>query len=146
MRESGYDLEPVFESPFVHIDFHTAVIGKDVKYLCEGCFNGCKNLRKIILSDSVDAIEWPIAKDAGLEYFEEDGLLFLGSENNLRLALVGCVDDYGADEVVIPAATKVIAANVDWPIYVKTLIHPDGTTVSVNENVTEATGDDALPF
>lgn len=60
-REYEHDLEAEFESPFVHLDFHTAVIGKDIKYLCEGCFNGCKNLKKIVLHDGIEAIENPIA-------------------------------------------------------------------------------------
>lgn len=145
-REYEWGLEREYESPFVHLDFHTAIIDKGIRHLCQGCFNGCKSLRKIILPHTIKTIEVPIATDTSIEYFEYNGLLILGSENNPRLALMGCVDDYAGDEVVIPSDTKVIADNIDWPIHVKTLIHPDGTTVSVNENVTEATGDDALPF
>ena len=145
-REYEWGLDREYESPFRHLDFHTAFIYEGIMHLCEGCFNGCKSLKKIILPHSIDTIELPIALDTSVEYFEDNGLLFLGSENNPRLALMGCVDDYAGDEVVIPSDTKVIADNIDWPIHVKTRIHPDGMTIHVNENVAEATGDDALPF
>ena len=145
-REYEWGLEREYESPFVHLDFHTAVIDKGIRHLCQGCFNGCKNLRKIILPHTIKAIETPIAVDTAVEYIEENGLLFLGSDNNPRLALMGCVEDYPGDEVVIPSDTKVIADNIDWPIHVKTLIYPDSTTIHVNEKDSEATGDEALPF
>lgn len=145
-REYEWGLEREYESPFVHLDFHTAVIGKGIRHLCQGCFNGCRNLRKIILPHTIEAIEAPIANDTAVEYFEENGLLFLGSENNPRLALMGYRDDFADEKVVIPADTKVVADNADWPVHVKTLIYPDGTKLSVNENATEATGNDAFPF
>lgn len=146
-REYEGGLEREYESQFVHLGFHTAVIDKGIRHLCQGCFNGCKNLRKIILPHTIEAIEAPIANDTAVEYFEENGLLFLGSETNPRLALMGSRDDFADEKVVIPAVTKVVADNIYWPLQVKELIYPDGTTILVNENVTEATGDaDALPF
>lgn len=146
-REYEEGMEREYESQFVHLDFHTAVIGKNIRHLCQGCFNGCKNLRKIILPHTIEAIEAPIANNTAVEYFEENGLLFLGSETNPRLALMGSRDDFADEKVVIPADTKVVADNIYWPLQVKELIYPDGTTILVNENVTEATGDgDALPF
>lgn len=60
IKDNDFDIWPEYESPFVHLDFHTAIIGKDIKYLCQGCFNGCENLERIILHDGIEVIEHPI--------------------------------------------------------------------------------------
>lgn len=111
VKDNDFDISPEYESPFVHIDFHTAVIGKDLKYLCQGCFNGCKSLKKIILHDGIEAIETPIARDTAVEYFTENGLQYLGTGTNLRFALVGCNEDFDADRIVAPKDSVVVALN-----------------------------------
>lgn len=147
--DDGYDcLAPEYNSPFVHLKFHKVLIGNNIHYLCKGCFNGCRELKKIVLSESVEVIEYPIANDTAIEYFNDDDLLFLGTENNPRHALMGCVDDYKSDRIIVPASTKVVAENIRWPQQVKEIHFSDGRIVKVNENANEdamETGDE-LPF
>ena len=141
--ENGYPA-PEYESPFVHLNFHKVVIGKHIRYLCEGCFNGCRELKKIILSEFVEVIEYPIANNTAIEYYNDDGLLFLSTESNPRHALMGCVDDYKSDRITVPATTKVVAENIWWPQQVKEIHFPDGWIFKVNEEAL-GTGDE-LPF
>lgn len=143
--EDGYGWPaPEYESPFVHLNFHKVLIGKHIHYLCEGCFNGCRELKEIVLSESVEVIEYPIANNTAVEYFNDDGLLFLGTESNPRHALMGCVDDYKNHRITVPATTKVVAENIWWPQQVKEIYFSDGRIFKVNEEAL-GTGDE-LPF
>lgn len=96
-------------SQFRELDFHTVVIEEGVSCLEQDCFTGCKGLKKIILPDTLLSVYRGFADDTPLEYLNEGGLLYLGTEENPHHILMGCTDDYNAERLEIAEGTVAIA-------------------------------------
>lgn len=98
-----------YTSGFREMDFHTVVIENGVKCLDTFCLKDCKNLRKVILPEGIMSVYARFADGAALDFFEEDGLLFLGTPENPRYALMGCAESFNNNILEIPEGTVIIA-------------------------------------
>lgn len=99
-----------YESPFVDLDFHTAVLEPGFKCIEADFFTGCKNLKKVIIPDTINEIHPDFAKGIRLEFLNENGLLFMGNDGNPRHFLMGCVEDYNEEHLDIPEGVHYIHA------------------------------------
>lgn len=112
------DFEPTgwsaYTSEFVGLDFHTAVIEKGIRCLDSFCFRDCRNLKKVILPEGLLSIYADFAQGSPLEYFEEEGLLFLGTTGNPRYVLMGGSEKFNRKKLVIPEGTATIAHAAFW--------------------------------
>ena len=98
-----------YESPFVDLEFHTAILEDGFDCIEEGFFSGCKGLKKIILTDSIKQIRPHFADNTPVEYLNEGGLLYLGTADNPHYFLVGCADDYDCENLVIAEGTHYVS-------------------------------------
>ena len=98
-----------YESPFVDLEFHTAVFEDGFDSIEDGFFCGCKGLKKIILTDSIKEIRSHFADNSPVEYLNEGGLLYLGTADNPHYFLVGCADDYDCENLVIAEGTHYVS-------------------------------------
>lgn len=99
-----------YESPFVDLDFHTVILEPGFKCIEEDFFTGCKNLKKVIIPDTITEIHPGFAKGIKLDYLNENGLLFMGNEDNPRHFLMGCVADFKEEHLNIPEGVYYIHA------------------------------------
>lgn len=118
-----YDDDPEPEGPsgwseyiseFKDMDFHTARIEEGIRGLDTFSFRDCKSLRKIILPNSDFFIHARFAEGSPIEYFEEGGLLFLGSSANPRQVLIGCSEEFKNKILEIPEGTVTISDEAFW--------------------------------
>ena len=99
-----------YESPFVDLDFHTAVLEPGFTSIEEDFFTGCINLKRVIIPDTITEIHLGYAKGIKLEYLKENGLLFMGNDDNPRHFLMGCVADFNEEHLNIPEGVNYIHA------------------------------------
>ncbi len=98
-----------YVSQFKDLDFHTVIIEEGVIGLDNRCFEGCWNLRKILLPATLYSIYADIAKDTPLEYLNENGLLYLGTQDNPHHVLMGCTPEFNQSKLAIAEGTVTIA-------------------------------------
>lgn len=98
-----------YMSQFKDLVFHKVVIEPGITCLDELCFEGCKNLREIILPETLFSVYADFAKDTPLEYLDEGGLLYLGTAENPHHILMGCTPGFNESALTIAEGTVKIA-------------------------------------
>lgn len=130
------DVEINVRSAFKNLDFHTVIIKDGVVGLGKDCFSGCKNLKRIILPSTLEFAHSNIARDTDLDFLEEDGLLYLGQEDNPHFILLKTSTPYEGKPVSIPGDVHIVALGA---------FNYNGNQ-QTNESAKDYNGEEDLPF
>lgn len=114
-----------YESPFVDLDFHTAVLEPGFTDIKADFFTGCKNLKKVVIPDTALEIHPDFARGVNLEYQNDKGLLFMGNAKNPHHFLMGCDDEFREGHLIIPEGVNCVHAGAfDGKDFIKELSLP----------------------
>lgn len=114
-----------YESPFVDLDFHTAIIEPGFKEIEADFFTGCRHLKRVEIPETIEKIHIDFARGVELEYYNENGLLFLGNDRNRRHFLMGCAEDFRQEHLMIPEGTNfVFCGAFEDKNFIKTVSFP----------------------
>lgn len=104
------------------------VIPEGTKTIYDGAFNYCTSLKKISIPNSIESFgQYMFERCSQLEYYEIDGSLYLGNENNNKLVLVSLVNEELTKYVVDENTKLLLSSAFDYA--------PNITDLTIHENV-----------